>query len=1353
MNGIQYYRPARTYPDPLPKGEIKVVAPPPLQPPNKGMLFMAIVMALLTSCGALAGVFVFNNPTMAIMAGVMAAVSITGAIIQSIHQSQNRMSQQRSVKKKYIQYLDQQNDKLEQVVAHQMRYYSTLFPQPQEMVSLVEQRERIWERNRSDEDFLTVAMGRGSVPLSSKPKLEMDENPFTEYDKNLIYRGQSLVQKFEKVNGAPVELNLKNINSLAIRGKRHMTQEMVRAILSQVAVFHAPEDVQMLAYFSKEVENQWQWFKWLPHARRPRSKKGSSKGKSLCYMANNPNDFIQMFNEQVLPRLMQAKKAREEKKPNPMLAEAHQFLILDGIDLNSLVSQSSAMAELFESASEAGITVISLVDGRYGIPSTFNARIHIGEEGEFMFEEVAFGGRRAEGAEADRMDLKTSERIARGLAPLIQSEKAESISLADMIKMTEVMGLKSADRVDPATSWQPKPREAVLRAPIGVRVDGQPVIVDLKEAADGGMGPHGLIIGATGSGKSETLRTLVTGLAINNDAEMINFIFVDFKGGAGFAELATLPHCAGMITNLEGESGMIDRFYDSLMGEMERRQKALRDGGNLDNIKQYQVKRQSSPYMKPLPYLVLIIDEFGELLAARPDFIDLFNKIGRIGRSIGIHLLFATQRLEEGRLKGLEGHLRYRMCLRTFSEQESRTVIGTPDAFYLPSYPGVGYFKVDTHIYDLFKTASVSSPYVPAGAEEETGLEIAEFNASGQIVDFGHGYAEAAATKEASSQAKRTDMEVMIGHLNDYVKYVEQDVHQVWLPPLERNMPLSKVFQSPEFLQTLFNSGNYPYFNGSDWPTRPVGKLLKVPVGVLDIPMQQRQEPLLLDFLGNEGHLMVVGAPQTGKSTILRTIIASFMMTHKPSDVQFYAVDLGGGLLRGLEGAPHIGTVYGKGDREKFPMLIRQVHGLIEERERYFREKGIDTMATYRERRANGELPDAVYGDVFLIIDDIAQLQTDFFELVDGEVTELVTAGLNYGIHVILTANRWADIRIKLRDNITGRLELRLNDPSDSDVGRNLALSLPKDIEGRGLIREGLQFQAALPRMEGYGVDSEEPLQKAIDAMVQVTRDAWKEQPAPPIRILPFLVRKGDVQPQQLQMAGVPLGLEDSRLDVIGIDLIKGDPHFLLYGDSESGKTNFLRVLMKGLMERYTPEQVQFIVVDYRRTMYDFLYQPEHQPYLKTYAWNSNMVNDAVMNLRFELDPRISSAELSPTLKATWEGPQYFMICDDFDMVASQMGNPISMLQDYLLQAKDIGFHTILARRVGGTSRSFDQFVSRMKEMSTPGIIMNGDSGEGPILGNQRAELLPPGRGYLVRRNQKNRMVQLFFDEQPQTEE
>ncbi|MBL0385856.1 type VII secretion protein EccCa [Tumebacillus sp. ITR2] len=1342
MNGIQYYRPARTYPETLPKDEVKIVSPPPLQPPSKGGLVVSIITAGLTMTSAYIMSTVYQSPKMAFAASVMAAISIITAIVQVVMQKKNRMSQQRSVKKKYVNYLDEQHDKLQKLSLRQKKYYDTLFPEPSQLLGFVQQRERIWERNRSDEDFLTISMGRGSVPLTSKAKLEMDDNPFTEYDKNLVYRAKTLVTKFELIENAPIELPLKDLGSLAIRGKRHMIQEMARALLTQVAVFHAPEDVQMLVYFTKEVEQQWQWFKWLPHGRRARSTKKMPGGIPLCFMASNAMEFHQMFNEEILPRIVQVKKSREERKNQPTGPSGpHQILVLDGIDINTLISQSTELAELFNLATEAGITVLSLVDGRYSIPQAFSSRVHVGEEGEFTFEEMAFGGRRAEGKQAERLSLVISDSIARGLAPFVQSEKASQISLADTVKMTDLLNIRSAAHVDPATTWQSKPRELVMRAPIGLRVDGQPVIVDLKEAADNGMGVHGLVIGATGSGKSELLRSLVVGLAVNNDAEMLNFIFVDFKGGAAFADLSNLPHAAGMITNLEGDGSMIDRFYQSLLGEMDRRQRMLREAGNLDNVKQYQNKRQANPFMEPLPYLVVVIDEFGELLAAQPEFTDLFVKIGRIGRSIGIHLLFATQRLEEGRLKGLETHLRYRICLRTFSEAESRAVIGTPDAFYLPSYPGVGYLKVDTHIYDLFKTASVSGPYTPISDQPQASLHIGEFNASGRIVEFLlPGMNEVAATKSGKRADSRTEMEVIIEGLVDHAKTLGQEVHQVWVEPLDRNLTLDGVLKPQQFLQTLFNTGNYPFFNGTEWPTRPVRTLLKVPVGVLDLPLQQSQEPLILDFLGNEGHLAIVGAPQSGKSTFLKTILTAFMATHKPSDAQFYVIDLGGGLLRPLQGAPHVGTVYGKGDKEKFPIMIRQVHGLIDEREQLFRQHGIDTMQTFRERRANGEFQDQP-GDVFLVIDDIAQLQSEFFELVDIEVTELVTTGLNYGIHVILASNRWADLRMKIRDNITGRLELRLNEPNDSEVNRAAQKVMPRDIAGRGVGREGFYFQVALPRLDVTG-------DPAPDAFVQATQDAWKGPKVQPIRILPMQIRQGDVEPEQLQGKAIPFGIEESRLDVVSWDPMGNEPHFMVYGDGETGKTAFLRQFMRGMMARYGPEHVQFLVIDFRRMLFEFVNDPEVKPYIKNYAWSAQMLNEPVFALRGELDPRISQAALSPNPKEGWSGPHYFLILDDYEVVSAAMGNPITQLADYLLQARDIGFHTVLARRVGGSSRSFDQFPQRLKEMSSPGIVLAGDAGEGFILGSQRAAMLPQGRGFLVRRNQKVRQVQLFMEEE-----
>src|SRR5262249_3632174 len=254
----------------------------------------------------------------------------------------------------------------------------------------------------------------------------------------------------------------------------------------------------------------------------------------------------------------------------------------------------------------------------------------------------------------------------------------------------------------------------LLRTPIGTDGDGIPVVLDIKESAQGGSGPHGLIVGATGSGKSELLRTLVTGLALTHSPEHLSFVLVDFKGGAAFAPLTALPHVAGLMTNLADDAALIDRVLAALTGEQQRRQRMLRDAGNLDSVREYQLRRAAGARLEPLPYLLIIVDEFSELLSGRPEFVDLFVQIGRVGRSLGMHLLMATQRFEEGRLRGLDSHLSYRICLRTFSPTESRAVIGSPDAYQLPPIPGSAYLKVDESIYTRLRVAHVSAKYVTA---------------------------------------------------------------------------------------------------------------------------------------------------------------------------------------------------------------------------------------------------------------------------------------------------------------------------------------------------------------------------------------------------------------------------------------------------------------------------------------------------------------------------------------------------------------------------------------------------------------------------------------------------------------
>ena len=315
---------------------------------------------------------------------------------------------------------------------------------------------------------------------------------------------------------------------------------------------------------------------------------------------------------------------------------------------------------------------------------------------------------------ADQCDQATAEAFARRLTPLhtVTAGVTDTPSgeIAGPMDFMDLLGLGDVHGFDPALAWRQRPARDRLRVPIGLGDGGNVIYLDIKESAQQGMGPHGLVIGATGSGKSEFLRTLVLGLALTHSPEQLNMVLVDFKGGATFAGMSEMPHVSAVITNLAQELTLVDRMQDALSGEMVRRQELLREAGNYASIRDYEKARAAGEPLEPLPSLFIVVDEFSEMLSAKPEFIDLFVAIGRLGRSLGLHLLLASQRLEEGRLRGLESHLSYRVGLRTFSAAESRGVLGVPDAYELPPVPGLGFLKPDQSTLLRFKAAYVSGP-------------------------------------------------------------------------------------------------------------------------------------------------------------------------------------------------------------------------------------------------------------------------------------------------------------------------------------------------------------------------------------------------------------------------------------------------------------------------------------------------------------------------------------------------------------------------------------------------------------------------------------------------------------------
>ncbi|WP_299556856.1 type VII secretion protein EccCb [uncultured Mycolicibacterium sp.] len=878
---------------------------------------------------------------------------------------------------------------------------------------------------------------------------------------------------------------------------------------------------------------------------------------------------------------------------------------------------------------------VMVVDGADPTPRPGTTTIVIGD---------GPGLRLTVGAGTDRM----SRAQARACARLLAAHRADGPGpAAGRREWTDLVGIDDPAGIEAERLWAARPGGTRLRVPIGVDEAGGAVDLDLKEAARGGMGPHGLCVGATGSGKSEFLRTLVLGLVCTHRPEELNLVLVDFKGGATFTGLDRCRHVAAVITNLAEDAHLVDRMHDALAGELYRRQHLLRDAGvaGIDDYRRH----------APLPTLLVVVDEFSELLSQHPDFADLFVAVGRLGRSLGVHLLLASQRIDEGRLRGLDSHLSYRICLKTFSAAESRAALGIPDAYELPNTPGAAYLKTVDGRLVRFRTAYVSGRYRTRAAAASAPARPRRFTA-----------ADPAGPPPAPTAAARSLFDTVVDRLAGH----GPAPHPVWLPPLQHPPPVGELL-------------------GHGGP-------LAVPVGVVDCPFEQCRVPLVAELDGATGNVAVVGGPRSGKSTALCTLVLALAAGHDPAEAVVYGIDLGGGTLSWLTALPHVGAVAGRTE----PDLVRRI---VARTERLLR------------RREAGETG----AHVFLVVDGWAGLRRDFEDL-EAPITALAGQGLAYGIHVVVAAARWAELRPALKDQLGTRIELRLGDPAESEMDRRRARNLLDRPAGRGITRDGREFVIALPRLDaGTGTAD---LAAAIAASGQALRIRAGGRTAPPITALP-----GHVPAERLPVAAaghVPIGLGDAELEPVALDFV-GNPHLVVVGEAGSGKTAALRTLCRQL--RRVPG-TELAVVDYRRGLLGEV----ETGYAGTPATAAAMLGGLAERLRARLPGDHVTHEQLRT-RSWWQGPEVYVVVDDYDLAAGAATNPVGVLAELLPHAGDIGLHLVLARRGAAGRAMFDPIPAAARDLGGMGLVLSTNPEEGVVFG-VRAAPRPPGRGVLVTR-------------------
>jgi S-DNA-T family DNA segregation ATPase FtsK/SpoIIIE len=1307
-------RPLRRPAPDLPTGEL-VLDPPPENPPPGGRNWTRALMILPMLAGA-AGMALMlgagNRGVLMYIAGGLYGCAMLGMVaMQIVSQVGQGQSKQEMIaeRRRYMRRLSQLRAQVRDTIDRQRHAMFYRHPNPDQLWSTAHS-ARLWERRQSDWDYTVVRIGVGPQELATR-LVPPETRPIDELEPLCAMALRKFVTTYATVPDLPVAVALRGFAQIYVTGDREAKRALARAMVAQLGAFHAPGNVLTAFCIHPDERDSWDWAKWLPHALHPT--KTDAVGQ-IRLVAPSVTGLEAMLDDVL------ANRPRFNPGSMPIEGAAHVVVFLDGGD-------TAGSEHLMIEGGVEGVTVINLAKEPPRLLDATTLVLDIDAAGGLTSRTMDGSGTIGK---SDSFDLAGIHGLARSLAPM----RLSALSTADQplsgsLELTDLLGLGDPYEFDLTANWTARSNRDRLRVPIGITADGRPMELDLKESAQDGMGPHGLLVGATGSGKSELLRTLVLALAVTHDSEILNFVLVDFKGGATFTKLDRLPHTSAVITNLADELHLVDRMLDAIQGELLRRQELLRTAGNYGSQRDYEKARTAGAPLEPLPALLVIVDEFSELLTARPDFIDMFVQIGRVGRSLGVHLLLASQRLEEGKLRGLDSHLSYRIGLRTFSAMESRVVLGSPDAYQLPRSPGNGFLKGGEEELLRFKAAYVSGLH-RRGIVKRTDGEGRQID---PVQDYSTRYlrprvTEALPTEQPDEAEEIGDtlMDVLVERLEGQGK----PAHQVWLPPLAEPPTLDQL------LEPLVTAPERGLTTGQE---ELRGKLRAV-AGVIDRPFDQRRDLCWLDLAGAGGNIAVVGGPHTGKSTLVRSIIGSLALTHTPQEVQFLCLDFGGGGLTGMRDLAHVGSVATRREVNQVRRTIAEAISLLAEREQRFAEHGIDSMSTYRRLLREGRFPEDRFGDVFLIVDGWMTLRNEF-ENLEPSILQLVNRGLGYGIHVVATCNRWMDLRMNMRDTFGSRVELRLGDPVDSVIGRREASSVPEGSPGRGLSADGGQFLAAVPRVDDKSTD--EDLSDGVKHFVESVNAAWQGPGAAGVRLLPAelpydALPVGEIRSRR----GIAVGISETDLQPVHLDF-EAEPHLLLFGDVESGKSSFLRALAKSIMTRYTPEQAQIAVIDFRRSLLGLV--PDE--YLIGYASATGTVQEMVQLTIQAMAKRLPRNDITPEQlrnRSWWSGPELFMLVDDYDLVApNPHENPLGKLLEFMTQGRDIGLHLVVVRRTGGVARAmFDPVIARVRDLASPGILLSGSPEEGQVFGKLKPEPLPPGRGWLVSRARGNELVQ-----------
>lgn len=1262
----------------LPDEKIQLSLPSQETEPSNRSLWLIILppLIMLIAMGLVAlfmprGIFI-------VITLVMFMTTIFTSTVQYFKDRGNQKRQKERRQRIYTNYLEAKRQELQTVAEKQKEVLTFHFPSFERMKYLTDQlSDRLWERTLESPDVLQFRLGLGTVDASYTISSSSNDMANRETD-DLLEESQKLDRFYKRLSNLPITANLSE-GAVGLIGKDAVLKNELHQIIGQLAFFHSYHDLRFVFIFNEEEYKQWEWMKWLPHFQLP-----NSYAKGFIYNDKTRDQLLYSLYEMIRERDLEEDKEKIRFTPHFVFVITNHQLISDHVILEYLEGEHHHLGISAIFAAEAKE---SLSDNIYTLIRYIND-----EQGDILIQQkkavrIPF--------RLDEHKRESNENFARMLRTL-DHQIGMTNSIPNGVSFLEMMNVKNVDQLPIKQNWLTRESAKSLAVPIGLKGKEETVELNLHEKAHG---PHGLLAGTTGSGKSEFLQTFILSLAVHFHPHEVAFLLIDYKGGGMAQPFKNMPHLLGTITNIEGSKNFSMRALASIKSELKQRQR-LFDRYSVSHINDYTKLYKQGKTEKPLPHLFLISDEFAELKAEEPEFIKELVSAARIGRSLGVHLILATQKPGGVIDNQIWSNARFRVALKVQNVEDSREILKNGDAASI-TVTGRGYLQVgNNEVYELFQSAWSGAPY-----HEEESFDMEDEIAI--VTDLGLIPLSDVSSSDTIQKETPSEISVIVDKIEQLEKEMQLErLQSPWLPPLPGR---------------LFIERNMEEANSED--------KTKILLAMIDEPEKQSQSNYTYQVM-DDGNIGIFGSAGYGKTHTVMTVLLGLARKYTPEEVHYYLMDFGNGGLLPLKQLPHAADYFTIDQERKIEKFLKMLKAEVARRKSLFQRAEVGTIKMYNAMNKE-KLP-----LLYLAIDNFDLVKEEMYEL-EQQLNQFARDGASLGIYMVVSATRINSVRQALMSNIKTKIVHYLMDQSEAStiVGR-LQFS-PEAMPGRAIIKTDETYfsQVFLPVKGANDFELMENLREEVQHLKEIYANCKKPEPIPMLPVELTITNFASYVEKRVGM--LPIGLDEELVKPVYVNLNK-TKHCIVLGQAQKGKTNTLKALIHASLENQTEHIALFDSIDRGLSSFsgeDNLVYLENKDHVSSWL---DMIEAVLGNRETEYHEQIQQGNNIPSFT-----PILFII-DGYANFIQKIDNTLqTRIVQFMKNYSHLGFNIIVSGNNNELTKGYDTLTVEIKQIRQAVILMKkSDQTLYTMTYDRKEPEIQPGYGYYLE-NGKEQSIQI----------